>query len=1142
MDQTFGRGLFRSLRKQASDDLQELIRKNRRLKRARYSFPLRVFRSWVSDRRLRTIVLAYILIDTFLLAVEWAATKYLPCLVPSWTSTDLHGLIKDIASYFLATQIAILSIISVAIGVVTLITQRTEGVSARTEIRLYYFESFAYEVVTSGIALTLVLAGQLFWPAQYALHLWGAGGNSLLFKVILTGVHATWLGLNLLMFFQFMTTTLRFVEPGARERLREHFSANAIIPMDVLNRVLGALYLQTPNNLLGEEDNDRGPRVTFGFGPTFPERANRVIRSDFEAPSKLHDVWLLPFGWAVWSWRRRVRKKVQTRPADAFSQARWDDRLAVSLSFDDELDGTREWVRHEGTVAPNWLERQLMRISFRFRRIDDTQRDLPTPDDFMEELADQLIGQINKTAVTGFKAALDELIRFHRFVLEAQQTTDDDGNRLNYAQVGGFFQRPDQGWVREYRRIFQAAANKIGDDTGYMHRLNHVPLRLLPRSASTTSIEVLTAILELGIHEVLALENWFTRRTTIDVAEGAEAEPRLSLAGSDSRAYGQVLINFVGAWESVLQMAGSIFGWREQPDADAASFWQVRANAWQFLQTHLHACGYFVAAAVWNEDEAASDRYRDLLLRWLEPIYAEVEATYDIRFQWLLTPEWFTSSWAEVEPFAVELRRFPFPRRLSPKTVASVLLRGALSDVVVVTAAIALAWHARRQQLSDIGGRTAALLINRQVLTGEGSRLTNPGEPRVTPFQSVWALILRVFLELRPGGMRYGAVIDGLIQRLNQMSARYIVPGRVYSGWGSDGVDALQLEFLAMLAATLPDAGDEGVLEMVVWVASNEGLFAAGDQSIQNAIYSLQRFAGGLGETLETAAFERAVRALSPDANPDDRRSRLRALILALADALAEERLERLRAEPLDAAKVEALLARSASLLRTYGPTIFPFTGYRVEFEDAPARREAFRVSGLQKGVFVTPPRSPITVEQDADAISGRLREYLAALIRRSFYRRPRGRIVPLAGSRYPRNLWRAVMRRAAQVGPHPVLLVDGDIAERVTIWTMSVAAANASEFPVSYRENVPGGIGGAYVATVGGIDVFQTNDVTAGTSILCSGNALVRVAYSILPESGDILTVTVTPDQEDDTCLLALGFAQSIEWSEAPIFEFRLR
>jgi hypothetical protein len=75
----------------------------------------------------------------------------------------------------------------------------------------------------------------------------------------------------------------------------------------------------------------------------------------------------------------------------------------------------------------------------------------------------------------------------------------------------------------------------------------------------------------------------------------------------------------------------------------------------------------------------------------------------------------------------------------------------------------------------------------------------------------------------------------------------------------------------------------------------------------------------------------------------------------------------------------------------------------------------------------------------------------------------------------------------------------------------------------------------------VGGVDVFQTNDVPAGRSILCSGNALVRVVYSVLPESGDILSATVT-DEEDDTCLLALGFAQSIEWSDAPIFEFRLR
>ena len=44
----------------------------------------------------------------------------------------------------------------------------------------------------------------------------------------------------------------------------------------------------------------------------------------------------------------------------------------------------------------------------------------PTPGMFLEELADKIIGRIERSAVTGFKGAMDELIRYHRFLLDVR--------------------------------------------------------------------------------------------------------------------------------------------------------------------------------------------------------------------------------------------------------------------------------------------------------------------------------------------------------------------------------------------------------------------------------------------------------------------------------------------------------------------------------------------------------------------------------------------------------------------------------------------------------------------------------------------------------------------------------------------------
>lgn len=49
------------------------------------------------------------------------------------------------------------------------------GSSINTDIRLYYVESYSYELAVSGVALLVVLTVQLFWPSQHVLHVFGLG-------------------------------------------------------------------------------------------------------------------------------------------------------------------------------------------------------------------------------------------------------------------------------------------------------------------------------------------------------------------------------------------------------------------------------------------------------------------------------------------------------------------------------------------------------------------------------------------------------------------------------------------------------------------------------------------------------------------------------------------------------------------------------------------------------------------------------------------------------------------------------------------------------------------------------------------------------------------------------------------------------
>ena len=179
MSNSLTQGLRGSLRRRVRREIKAHLRDNRAIRRARYSFFQRAARFLIAGRSLPAFLAAYALLDLVLVGAEVVFNLYFPQALPGWTAPETKSLLKDIASYLIAAQVGILGIVSVAIGIVTLISQRDDRSSTNTDIRLYYTESLAYEVVLSGAALLIVLCAQLLWPAQFLAHLAHLGGTDL---------------------------------------------------------------------------------------------------------------------------------------------------------------------------------------------------------------------------------------------------------------------------------------------------------------------------------------------------------------------------------------------------------------------------------------------------------------------------------------------------------------------------------------------------------------------------------------------------------------------------------------------------------------------------------------------------------------------------------------------------------------------------------------------------------------------------------------------------------------------------------------------------------------------------------------------------------------------------------------------------
>jgi hypothetical protein len=135
-------------------EVHEHMRDNAVARRARYSVLLRLLRMIFANRTFGKFIAIYVVIGLLAVATEFAAVRYFPAMLPTWTLSapglDIKTLLTSVASQLISAQVGVLGVISIAIGVVALIASR-EG--AATDVQVYYHESLAFGVVASCVAL-----------------------------------------------------------------------------------------------------------------------------------------------------------------------------------------------------------------------------------------------------------------------------------------------------------------------------------------------------------------------------------------------------------------------------------------------------------------------------------------------------------------------------------------------------------------------------------------------------------------------------------------------------------------------------------------------------------------------------------------------------------------------------------------------------------------------------------------------------------------------------------------------------------------------------------------------------------------------------------------------------------------------------
>lgn len=355
-----------SLNRYVRREIQEHFRQNAVARRCRYSLTMRLLHRIFDEASFSRFICMYFGIVIVVGIVEIILSTYNPLLLLQWTAkSDIKPFLANVAGYLIAAQVGVLGVVSIAIGLVTIIAQRE---NASSDVQIYYHEALAFGVVASSLALLAVLCIQLIWPIQFAIHLAGFGGSLQFYKIFLTTVHIAWLLINLSVIAHFVATTLAFAQQSARQTLRERYTTNVVLPIELRKRLRQQLYLAAGPDCVQQTWPAVGkdlPEPIVYFGSNFNDVGEIEIPHRHGPKSVLVDIRMRPARWVIVRWLRRCAKSQNQTNVER----RTDSPVLLFPPRLDEAPLQKLGLcRMRGGVPLKVCERVALRLAFRFRR------------------------------------------------------------------------------------------------------------------------------------------------------------------------------------------------------------------------------------------------------------------------------------------------------------------------------------------------------------------------------------------------------------------------------------------------------------------------------------------------------------------------------------------------------------------------------------------------------------------------------------------------------------------------------------------------------------------------------------------------------------------------------------------------------
>lgn len=841
----------------------------------------------------------------------------------------------------------------IVIGFVTLLLQRRH--SAKSSLHIYLHDSAAILTGLSALFLVAAMGIQFFFLSlisEQALGYW----------LLLDSL---WFLANILGVIWFLGRTFDYLRPERRADIICAYAINHILPAEIRHNLeahlfSGAIYYSwLPGPSYG--DSEVNSKITILLGSIGSSMGDiQVIQKSGKA-RMICDVRLRPLSLVVRSWKYREQEVSHSseRQPDFFSGLRQSRVLILPAVPGEPYRKDVGLCRAEGGSGLRWWERWLIRRSFVLCPIDRKSASLRIGDIFNGLITEVQVAMEANEEVA-FREALHELVDLHADLIQASDFVNGKNQHDNYTNLAersdAFGAQMHNQWAREYRRLLEAAVERLTVNDTYFNHMVHVSGWLINRLAAIRPVVISANIIHLSRFLHYRLNRWWSK---IGEEQGlydhSPCKPGV-LNVPAVTVYDSAIKQYVGGWEA---LKNDYF----QPVRDEPLVWDGYEEITELYMSHLDDTLYMLFDSISLGNKEGAEWLCDSLIKWWNTIHFRFDNTYYyIRDERNLTLELLRKPWEEAKD-VIDLTMIEIDEGNAPKALWSACVHNYWIDLCCVSLYAML-------QLGKDCDCARSLPAQLALALGQGKALRSGGSGigEEWPIQTVEALLIAIIRQYHFDGhyrQGYRARLDKVVEGISSQGKPAMVPGRIYTGWGLDDLEALRDGQLVLLCLFIKEGWSPSARLMETLQKWGE----QDDAGLRAFVDQLKQWKTRLSHAdfqIYEALFACIHSGFNSATNIQDAIAWLDAGFDLIAGSLEGFRIEQLRKAQVSQDRLTDVAKWCSKRAFNRESADIPASLFRDVRHSAEQYTErSLTIQGINKGEFVEPPMAPRAGNED---------------------------------------------------------------------------------------------------------------------------------------------------------------------------------